>query len=84
MSEAPIHNIKIFSTPSCPYCHMLKEYLDEKGFEYQDVNVADDLVAREEMMEKSGQIGVPVSDIDGNIVVGFDREKVNELLEIKD
>jgi len=61
---------------------MLKEYLDEKGFEYQDVNVAEDLVSREEMVEKSGQMGVPVSDIDGSIVVGFDREKVNELLGI--
>jgi len=61
---------------------MMKEYLDEKGFEYEDVNVAEDLNAREEMVEKSGQMGVPVSDIDGNIVVGFNREKVNELLGI--
>lgn len=76
------HNIKIYSTPSCPYCHMLKEYLDEKGFAYEDVNVAEDLPAREEMIEKSGQMGVPVSNIDGNIVIGFDREKVNELLGI--
>ena len=82
MPSAQTHSIKIYSTPSCPYCHMLKEYLDEKGFEYQDVNVAEDLVSREEMVEKSGQMGVPVSDIDGNIVVGFDREKVNELLGI--
>lgn len=78
------HSIKIYSTPSCPYCHMLKEYLDEKGFEYEDVNVAEDLQAREEMVEKSGQMGVPVSDIDGSIVVGFDREKVNELLSISE
>ncbi len=62
---------------------MLKEYLDEGGFKYQDVNVAEDLAAREEMVEKSGQMGVPVSDIDGNIVVGFDREKVNQLLGIE-
>ena len=84
MPEIKTHSIKIYSTPSCPYCHMLKEYLDEKGFEYQDVNVAEDLAAREEMVEKSGQMGVPVSDIDGNIVVGFDREKVNELLAISE
>lgn len=83
MAEIQSHNIKIYSTPSCPYCHMLKEYLDEKGFQYQDLNVAEDLQAREEMIEKSGQMGVPVSDIDGNIVVGFDKEKVNELLEIR-
>ena len=83
MAETQIHSIKIYSTPSCPYCHMLKEYLDEGGFKYQDVNVAEDLAAREEMVEKSGQMGVPVSDIDGNIVVGFDREKVNQLLGIE-
>ena len=84
MEEAKTHSIKIYSTPSCPYCHMLKEYLDEKGFLYQDANVAEDLAAREEMVEKSGQMGVPVSDIDGSIVVGFDKEKVNELIGIKD
>lgn len=82
--DAQTHSIKIYSTPSCPYCHMLKEYLEEKGFKYEDVNVAEDLQAREEMVEKSGQMGVPVSNIDGNIVVGFDKEKVDELLGIND
>ena len=78
------HSIKIYSTPSCPYCHMLKQYLDEKGFEYEDIDVAAVTEAREEMVEKSGQLGVPVSDIDGKIVVGFNRDKVNELLGIKE
>lgn len=78
------HRIKIYSTPTCPYCHMLKEYLDEKGFAYEDMNVAGDLQARKEMIEKSGQMGVPVSEINGEIVVGFNREKVNELLGIKE
>ena len=78
------HRIKIYSTPSCPYCHMLKEYLGGKGFAYEDINVAEDLQARQEMVEKSGQMGVPVSDIDGNIVVGFDKERVNELLNISE
>ena len=78
------HHIKIYSTPTCPYCHMLKEYLDEKGFAYEDVNVAQDLAARKDMIEKSGQMGVPVSDIDGEIVVGFAKDRVNELLGIKD
>jgi len=82
--ETKTHSIKIYSTPTCPYCHMMKEYLDEKGFEYEDINVAEDVSAREEMVEKSGQMGVPVSDIDGTIVVGFNREKVNELLGIKE
>jgi len=77
-------NIKIYSTPTCPYCHMLKEYLEEKGFEYVDVNVAEDLKAREEMVEKSGQMGVPVADFDGEIVVGFNKERVDSLLGIKE
>ena len=77
-------NIKIYSTPTCPYCHMLKEYLEEKGFEYTDVNVAEDLKAREEMVEKSGQMGVPVADFDGEIVVGFNRERVDQILGIKE
>ena len=82
--ETKTHSIKIYSTPTCPYCHMMKEYLDEKGFEYEDINVAEDVNAREEMVEKSGQMGVPVSDIDGEIIVGFNREKINELLGIKE
>jgi len=83
-TKTKIHNIKIYSTPTCPYCHMLKEYLDEKGFEYSDINVAEDLKAREEMVEKSGQMGVPVADFDGEIVVGFNKEKVDSLLGIKE
>jgi len=78
------HSIKIYSTPSCPYCHMLKQYLGEKGFKYEDIDVAADQKAREDMVEKSGQMGVPVSDIDGEIVVGFNKEKVNELLGISE
>lgn len=61
---------------------MLKEYLEEKGFEYVDVNVAEDLKAREEMVEKSGQMGVPVADFDGEIVVGFNKERVDQILGI--
>lgn len=81
-TETKTHNIKIYSTPTCPYCHMLKEYLDEKGFAYEDINVAQDLKAREEMVEKSGQMGVPVADFDGEIVVGFNKERVDEVLGI--
>ena len=58
--------------------------MDEKGFKYEDRDVAADTEAREEMVEKSGRLGVPVSDIDGKIVVGFNRDKVNELLGIKE
>lgn len=75
--------VKIFSTPACPYCHTLKEFLKEKGIAFMDIDVSKDEKAREEMIEKSGQMGVPVIDIDGNIVVGFDKEKIVKLLGIK-
>ena len=74
--------IKIYSTPTCPYCVTLKEFLKEKGIDFEDVNVAEDVKAREEMIHKSGQMGVPVADIDGEIVVGFDKEKISRLLNL--
>jgi glutaredoxin-like YruB-family protein len=76
--------IRIFSTPVCPYCVTLKEFLKERGFEFEDINVASDVQAREEMVKKSNQMGVPVIEIDGQIIVGFDRRKVVEALGIKD
>ena len=75
--------IKIYSTPTCPWCKMAKAYFKEKGVEYEDFNVASDTKAQKEMIDKSGQMGVPVIDIDGKIVVGFDKEKINELLGLK-
>lgn len=76
--------IRIFSTPACAYCVTLKEYLKEHGFKFEEVDVSQDAKAREEMTKKSGQIGVPVVDIDGEFIVGFDKEKINKLLNIKD
>jgi len=76
--------IRIFSTPSCPYCVTLKEYLKEKEFEYEDINVAEDKEATKEMIEKSGQMGVPVSEIKGEIIIGFDKVKINKILGIKE
>ncbi|MFC1700914.1 glutaredoxin family protein [Patescibacteria group bacterium] len=77
------HKIRVFGTPTCPYCHTLKLFLDEKGFKYDDVDISVDDDAREEMTEKSGQIGTPVIDIDGEFIVGFDKKKISELLNIK-
>lgn len=79
-----MRKIKIYSTPTCPYCVTLKEFLKGKGVEFEDVNVAQDAQAREEMVHKSGQMGVPVVDIEGEIIIGFDKEKINRLLNIKD
>lgn len=80
----PSQTIKIFSTPTCPYCHLLKEFLKEKGFEFQDIDVSQDQAALQEMVEKTQQWGVPVIDIDGQVIVGFDKEKISALLNIKD
>ncbi len=75
--------IKIYSTPTCVYCRMTKEFLDERSVPYTDYNVAQDASRRDEMIERSGQMGVPVIDIDGKLIVGFDKARLMELLEIK-
>ena len=74
--------IKVYSTPTCPYCVTLKNFLKEKNFEFEDIDVSANPGAAQEMIQKSGQMGVPVVDIDGQIVVGFDREKIINLLDI--
>jgi glutaredoxin-like YruB-family protein len=76
--------IRIFSTPSCPYCVTLKEFLKENNFDFEDIDVSQDQVSLNEMIEKSGQTGVPVVDIDGQIIIGFDKEKIVKLLNIKE
>lgn len=84
MENSQKPHIRVFSTPTCPYCVTLKEFLKEKGFEYDDINVAEDDKARDEMIDRSGQMGVPVIDIDGEIIVGFDKEKIVQKLSIKE
>lgn len=74
-------SIKVYSTPTCPYCGMVKKYLDSKNIQYEDVDVSKDREAAKEMIEKSGQRGVPVIDIDGNIVIGFDKDKIDNLMQ---
>lgn len=76
-------NVIIYTTPSCVYCKMTKEFFKENNVEYAEKNVATDAVAREEMIKKSGQMGVPVTDIDGELIVGFDKERLSGLLGIK-
>jgi glutaredoxin 3 len=76
-----MQKIKVYSTPTCPYCHMVKQFLDEKGVEYEDINVAEDHEAAMEMVGKSGQMGVPQTEINGKIIVGFDREGIERELE---
>ncbi len=75
--------IKIYSTPTCPYCHLAKEFLKENNIEFEDVDVSKDETAAQEMIEKSGQMGVPVIDIDGEIIVGFNRAEIERILKEK-
>jgi glutaredoxin-like YruB-family protein len=76
--------ITIYSTPTCTYCVILKNYLKEKGIEYEEIDVSTDLGAQKEMIDKSGQMGVPVSIIGEEVIVGFDRERIAELLSIEE
>jgi glutaredoxin-like YruB-family protein len=72
--------IKVYSTSTCPYCKMAKSFLEQKGLSYDDLDVAADAVARAEMIKKSGQMGVPVIDVDGEVIIGFDRERLAGLI----
>jgi len=76
-------NVIIYSTPTCVYCKMLKDFLKKRKVPYTEYDVAADLKAREEMKEKSHQAGVPVVDIDGEIFVGFNRGELESVLKLK-
>lgn len=72
--------IKIYTTPTCVYCKMAKDLFAKNNLSYEELNVAEDQKAREEMKNKSGQLGVPVIDIDGEIIVGFDESELRKAL----
>lgn len=76
--------VKLFSTPACVYCVTLKEFLKENNIDFEEIDVSKDEKLKEEIIEKSGQIGVPVLEIDGQIVAGFDKKKICKLLNIKE
>ncbi|MFA5022384.1 MAG: glutaredoxin domain-containing protein [Patescibacteria group bacterium] len=72
--------IIIYTLSTCPYCRNLKAYFDEKKIEYTNYDVGQDSAKADEMIKKSGQMGVPVLDIEGKIIVGFDQEAINREL----
>lgn len=80
MSEHKPSRVVIFSTPTCPHCHAAKRYLQQRGVHFTDVDVSRDAQAARDMVRRSGQQGVPVIDIDGHLVIGFDRGKIDRLL----
>ena len=75
--------IKVYSTNTCPYCTMAKEFLEENNVKFENINVSDDEEAAQEMIEKSGQMGVPVIVIGDEVIVGFDKYKIMEVLNLK-
>ncbi|GAB6168115.1 glutaredoxin family protein [Clostridium carnis] len=77
-----MNNVKVYTTNSCPWCTKVKTYLSKNKVQYEEVNVGLDRSAAFEMVKKSGQMGVPVIDINGKIVVGFDKEQIDNLLGI--
>ncbi len=80
--ESRQHQVVVFSTPTCPWCSRLKAYLRSKNIAFKDVDVSRDASAAREMVSKSGQMGVPQAWIDGQVVVGFDRARVDNLLHL--
>ena len=78
------NNVTIYTTPTCVYCKSAKEFFTENNVEYIEKNVAEDMEAQKEMIEKSGgQMAVPVIDVNGEISIGFDKGKLSEQLGIK-
>jgi len=75
-------SVKIYSTSTCPYCTMAKDFLKKNNIPFQDMNVGVDQAAAKEMTDKSGQMGVPVLDIEGEVIVGFDKEAIIKALGI--
>jgi len=73
-------NVKVYSTPTCPWCIRVKQFLKENNVEFENIDVSSDEAAADEMMHKTGQLGVPVLDIEGEIIIGFDKEKIKSSL----
>jgi glutaredoxin 3 len=74
------NKITVYSTPTCPYCIRLKQFLKERNLQFNDIDVSVDSQAADEIVRRTGQMGVPVVDIDGRIIIGFDRRLIEEAL----
>lgn len=73
-------SVKVYSTPRCPYCVMAKDFLRQNNIAFEDIDVSQNEQAAQEMINKSGQMGVPQLDIDGKIIVGFDKSAIKQTL----
>ncbi len=77
-----MRKVIIYTTPTCGYCHMAKQYFNENGIEYTEFDVSSDQAKAEEMVTKSGQMGVPVIQIDERLIIGFDKAAIAPLLDL--
>ena len=75
--------ITVYTTPTCAFCHAVKQYLKSKSVDYKEVDLSNEPNAAKILIDKSGQLGVPVIDIDGTIIVGFDRQRIDMMLREK-
>ena len=73
-------NVRVYSTPTCPWCIRTKQFLKDNNIAFEDIDVSSNQQAAEEIIQKSGQMGVPVLDIDGQVIVGFDKERIKQAL----
>ena len=74
--------VTVYSTPTCPYCIRVKQYLKDNNIVFEDIDVSVNEDKAQEMIKRSGQMGVPVVDIDGEIVIGFDKDKIKNILKL--
>ena len=72
--------ITVYSTQACPFCMRLKQFLKENNIDFENIDISTNAEKTQEMVERSGQMGVPVIDIDGKIIVGFDKDKITQAL----
>ncbi|MBN2664278.1 MAG: hypothetical protein JXR68_11565 [Bacteroidales bacterium] len=82
-NDKPQKRVTVYSTPTCSWCNRIKQYFKENNIKFKDIDVSKDQKAAQEMVKRSGQQGVPQTDINGQIVIGFDKQKINKLLDIK-
>ena len=75
-------NVKIYTTPTCPYCIRAKQFLKDNNIEFENVDISTNPDKAKEIVDKSGQMGVPVLDIEGQIIIGFDKEAIQKALNI--
>jgi glutaredoxin 3 len=84
IADETMKTIKVYSTPTCPFCKQAKSFLAERSIPFEDIDVTKDEKARDTMIEKSGQMSVPVIEVGDEILVGFDREKLAKALKLEE